>query len=595
MEHYRCTPTGKKYREDYEKGLPFKCIQCCVPGIQPIPNSDMRSTVLDQEGKDTEVIEDPEPLTKETVENSKLGSELNQLNYQPELVQKISRKADLSANEVKEHNIVLTKRIKELQEVEKQLKMRVQLLSVDNERLAALIDELDEQKKTLSVCYNQVKDENLKITRELEGLSIENSKAKDVAIEMQNVMSKSIKEANYQVFEKDKEVEKLQKLNEKLSAENRSYKELLSPEATNERTRNFRDRCDNLRRSEKGLGDDVTNNMLYAQNRSTENRAHIESVTQEASNERYRKVDNPGDDVRHFDKNVGDRGIDNMMNAQRGTADKRNHKIRNSEKLNMKKRIPSTILEDEEIRYHMENERSIEASCQQISSVRVDGEYRKKPENIHHQYNPMDKDEHFEYLKTRGENNVRYHTETLNDNRSGYPEQHYYLHEDGVEDCRKKERYEGYDGDSQKQRDQGQANDTYKANVRFCHFYNRNGCTKPNCKFLHDISPLCIQYQKGNCRRKMCQYRHEQNFHDGRQTQPAGKYVQQQAQLNTMREENQTNSQAMWQPNQPTGERDTESEDQIPIRHHRYRYPVKGQEQVVSYQSYPSHINKRNY
>ena len=42
----------------------------------------------------------------------------------------------------------------------------------------------------------------------------------------------------------------------------------------------------------------------------------------------------------------------------------------------------------------------------------------------------------------------------------------------------------------------------------YCHFYNRNGCNRTNCTFVHDISPPCKNYLNGKCRRKFCMLTH---------------------------------------------------------------------------------------
>ena len=55
---------------------------------------------------------------------------------------------------------------------------------------------------------------------------------------------------------------------------------------------------------------------------------------------------------------------------------------------------------------------------------------------------------------------------------------------------------------------------------RYCHFYNRNGCNKPDCEFLHEIAPACQSFLNGKCTRRFCQFRHKKDFNDGRQTLP---------------------------------------------------------------------------
>ena len=66
----------------------------------------------------------------------------------------------------------------------------------------------------------------------------------------------------------------------------------------------------------------------------------------------------------------------------------------------------------------------------------------------------------------------------------------------------------------------------------YCHFYNRNGCHRVNCTFVHDISPPCKNYLKGKCRRKFCMFTHRRkdniestererwDFHHRKELQP---------------------------------------------------------------------------
>ena len=53
-------------------------------------------------------------------------------------------------------------------------------------------------------------------------------------------------------------------------------------------------------------------------------------------------------------------------------------------------------------------------------------------------------------------------------------------------------------------------NPDMNSKVRYCHFYNRNGCNTPNCSFVHEVAPVCKSYTKhGKCARRLCMYRHE--------------------------------------------------------------------------------------
>ena len=46
---------------------------------------------------------------------------------------------------------------------------------------------------------------------------------------------------------------------------------------------------------------------------------------------------------------------------------------------------------------------------------------------------------------------------------------------------------------------------------QFCHFFNRNGCTRINCEFLHDIAPPCRHFMNGRCTRRFCGFTHPRN------------------------------------------------------------------------------------
>ena len=78
--------------------------------------------------------------------------------------------------------------------------------------------------------------------------------------------------------------------------------------------------------------------------------------------------------------------------------------------------------------------------------------------------------------------------------------------------------------------DTGHKSNGDKNHRLYCHFYNRKGCTRPNCEFLHDIAPPCRDYMNGRCNRRFCGFSHSkkqghdnrnsQNFHPRRPIQP---------------------------------------------------------------------------
>ena len=149
--------------------------------------------------------------------------------------------------------------------------------------------------------------------------------------------------------------------------------------------------------------------------------------------------------------------------------------------------------------------------------------------------------------------------------------------------------------------------------TRFCHYYQRNGCTTPKCPFLHDIAPVCQQYLKGVCRRRFCMYRHEQkkNFQDGRQTIPSEMDVagwEHQKHRNhykeAIHEKQQTRMYGSQLPHQSEQKlyswnaensnkrysEETNMEQRLP--HHRYRYTKKPatenpHQQILSQRIYP--------
>ena len=138
---------------------------------------------------------------------------------------------------------------------------------------------------------------------------------------------------------------------------------------------------------------------------------------------------------------------------------------------------------------------------------------------------------------------------------------------------------------------------TRERKARYCHFYNRNGCNTPNCSFIHDVAPICGEYEKGQCRRKLCQFTHEkrENFWDSSADKPPDQQQQ---------KGNAQGSKNPWI--QIGGEKTHQmqplySERRLP--HHRYRYKTDSQQNqmqqdfpanyqnnsnnLTSYQSYP--------
>ena len=232
MEHYRCSKTNKKYMKELKEGsLPFKCTRCCLPGMN-VPNLDIRSTVVHTEPTNEAFIathnntNQPIDNADETIKN---GDDL------------IIKKDEFQ--QLQEDNCVLTAKIKNLMDKEAQISMRMKLIAVDNTNLNSKVEELQKEISLLreqEVSYRNEKIQAVKqyadTQREFTALQLENEKAKEVALEVQKIMTAAIRDANLLSFEKDREIERLGKENEKLKAENRTYKELLSPDASHHRS-----------------------------------------------------------------------------------------------------------------------------------------------------------------------------------------------------------------------------------------------------------------------------------------------------------------------------------------------------------------------
>ena len=63
--------------------------------------------------------------------------------------------------------------------------------------------------------------------------------------------------------------------------------------------------------------------------------------------------------------------------------------------------------------------------------------------------------------------------------------------------------------------DEGAGNNDLTGTTRYCHFFNNGECSKPDCAFVHELSPKCRMYMlKGHCHRRLCMYRHEREVAD---------------------------------------------------------------------------------
>ena len=101
MEHYKCTETGKKYMERYQNGLPFTCVQCCVPGVNFLPDLSVRNTVQNH------------AETENQPEEEKQSHDETQCLDQPQ-ANNTNTTTSESMKQVKQDNVKLTNKINEL-------------------------------------------------------------------------------------------------------------------------------------------------------------------------------------------------------------------------------------------------------------------------------------------------------------------------------------------------------------------------------------------------------------------------------------------------------------------------------------------------
>ena len=477
LEHYRCTKSGKQHRMEFQDGLPFTCVRCCIPGINTFPELSVRKSIkteLMERGKDFSSMGDKEnntmdidlneersvrskeskdvetarkPVTKEISETS--ASTKTDVSNKI-IAAECGQKSNHGTKQLKQDNVVLTKKIKELVEEEKQTKMTMTLLSVDNSTLSSRIKELEEMNLFLTKEKTELQKEKESLHSNLNALRINNDKAQEVALEVQKVLTEAVRDANFHTFNKDRELEKLVKENERLKVENATYKELLSPEIVQQRAY----RC--------------------------------QEIASKAS-------------------------------------DINNNDARNSQ-LNNEKSAPSK--HDQDMQLSPLNSVTIECS----NNNQCDEEAHERLEESTSDFlsNPGDSDEAEEEVPNRGRN------------------------------------------------------------ARYCHFYNRRGCTAINCKFIHDEAPLCELFLKGQCHRRLCQYRHQENgnFQKTSTWKPPDMHKR--------------NWKGSWEDWIQIGEKQPSPSTQFPYSdrkhpHHRYRYQTSPHQQQIQYhQRNPSTTYQNN-
>ena len=231
MEHYKCCSINKKYILQFKDGsLPFKCGRCCIPGIE-VPSLDIRSTISTTK------------INTGRIEKADSSSNLTKSSCSTNHPENSSKDIINNNEKLQKDNILLASELRSVMDKEAQMDMKMKLLISDNNKQYLQIQELEKQIDVFQRQERSLADEKERATETHQDtikrcnlLVLENEKAKEVALEVQNVMVNAIREANLLSFKKDIEIQRLEKENEKWKAENATYKELLSPEATAQRS-----------------------------------------------------------------------------------------------------------------------------------------------------------------------------------------------------------------------------------------------------------------------------------------------------------------------------------------------------------------------
>ena len=524
MEHYRCSMTNKKYVNQFKDGsLPFKCSRCCLPGIG-VPKLDLRSTSTE---KDTASINPSSVDTVTDIKESIAGT--------PEESGGTMCKTSV-IEELQKHNVLLTAELKSLMEKEAQTDLKMKLLIADNNQFRTKLGDLQHIIITLQNQESDLVDTNADLrnkykatVKELDELRFENEKAKEVAQEVQNVMTKAIKEANLSSLEKDKEIERLEKENQKWKAENCTYKELLSPHAMRQRA--------------------ISSDILSANETGP-------TISQRRSEPLIED---------HFDSNDGseeETGQEIQAKSYDGASSDENDEYPNDNTCVSKERESIGNTSDG-VRYcHFYNRngcRFTDENCRFLHDVApicvkfLNGRCTRKLCMYRHQKAP-----HEETAPERIVHSNQEHSNTEYDTVQRYKRE-----KPGRYSVNKNQDDQGINSGCCEGKESNISG--RRGSARFCHFYNRNGCANQNCQFLHEIAPACGDFLNGTCTRRLCMYRHEKDFHDGRQTFPASPET---SSLHTKPKE----SKKVEQKEQCQMHQDTINRQEIAMRHHRKRY-----------------------
>ena len=532
MEHYRCNVTNKKYINQFKDGsLPFKCTSCCLPGIVA-PALDMRSTVMEVTCPDSKAKD--EPLDKG---DNKL------INKKPIDVE-VSKNNEIL--ELQKDNVLLTANLKNFIDKDAKTDIKIKLLSEDNYRFTVRIQELQEEISKHQKQESQLTAEKTDLlakyhatVKELESLRVEHEKAKEVAQGVQTVITKAIREANMLSFEKDKEIERLEKDNEKWKAENRTYKELLSPDASYQRAilhkiQNRKELNHQEKLQETQDIDEPEMRNSISSDASASNSLIINGDIQEIDQDQWSNLDghiqraslndrpDPGsnsrkDNVRycHFYNRNGCTAPDcQFLHDVAPVCEKFLNGICNRRLCMYRhERSPSVNISDAS-----RNKRVVKSVNNDFIS--------KKDGNVESNF-----DRNWNLKRSRSDS-------TGSEDKNRGPDITKFNHEDDRGHIRSKR-------------------------PRYCHFYNRNGCNNPDCDFLHEIAPACQSFLNGKCTRRLCMFRHKKDFNDGRRTLP-----------DTQIPLHQRWSKNSYQEPRESRELEQDANNNLPlnIRQHRKRY-----------------------
>ena len=188
-EHFRCTKTSKENEEEHRNGsLLFTCSLCCAPGLW-----DMAIGEEEEEKSEetiTSIIQEKESLTVEVERQREKESRIIQ-----------------EAQGIAEDNTLLVKEINIMNEERRKLQNELVQLRGNNQALAVECNNLKSKCRNTEVTYE---------------------KSKEVALAAKSKMSNIMKDAKSQIQKKNDEIRSLMKLNEKLTAENASYSEIVA-------------------------------------------------------------------------------------------------------------------------------------------------------------------------------------------------------------------------------------------------------------------------------------------------------------------------------------------------------------------------------